>query len=770
MGRHLRSRSAGGQIRDEHAKLPGFMPSDPEPLQQPTPTAAQAVELSVVVPCYDEAGNLPELVARLRAVFERRRINGEIVLVNDGSRDATGAVIDALAGQHPDVLALHHPRNQGIAAAWQSGLERARGEYACFIDADLQYLPEDVWRLWREIQSSHADLVQGYRSSIGRLRDSRYLLSKGLNLLLNTLFGMRLRDNKSGFVLGLRATLLEVLRRRYRYRYFQTFITVSAAARGFTVREVETLFESRLVGRSFMPRFPVGVVAGALVDLAKAVVEFRLRPRRESPLAAFLASNRPGRADAPLEGWRRALWRAYVASMPLHKWLLSRRVEACYLDLKRSQWLGPEQLRALQEQRLRRLVNHAYRHVPFYRQRFDERGLRPADIQRLADLARLPLLTKDEVRENLFFDLFSDNHDYRQLQRIATSGSTGEPFVCFVDRGQLEMRWASTLRSMEWTGYRFGDRQARLWHQTIGMSASQIVRERIDAALCRRIFIPAFEMSERDVARALRRIERHRPVLIDGYAECFNYLASHLRGRQTAIRPSGLVSSAQVLPDDSRAAIEAAFHTRVFDKYGSREFSGIAYECEAHDGHHVVAESYVVEVLKDGRPARPGETGEIVITDLNNLCMPFLRYRIGDLAVAMDPDEPCPCGRGLPRLGRIEGRIQSMIVGAEGRVVPGSLFLHLFKDYDWMLRQFQVLQERPAEVRLKVVKGPRFEAEAFDGLLDKLREFLGRSCRIEVDFVDVVPLVRTGKRPTSLSNVKIDYQEVGGSVITPPGL
>ena len=727
------------------------------------------VQLSVVAPCFNEAGNLPELVRRLRAVFERRGIAGEIVLVNDGSRDDTRSVIDALATQHPEVVVVHHPSNRGIAAAWESGLEHARGEHVCFIDADLQYLPEDVWRLWRELQLTSADVVQGYRSSIGRLRDSRFLLSKGLNVLLNALFGMALRDNKSGFVLARRETMAHVLRRRYRYRYFQTFITVSATAKGYAVREVETLFESRLVGKSFMPRFPVGVVLGALLDLGKGVVEFRVRPEWESPLRPFLEANPPAREDHPLAGWRAALLKLFFASMPLHKWMITRRAEACYRDLKRSQWLAATKVRELQEERLRRLVDHAYRHVPFYRERMDARGLKPGDIHGIDDLAKLPLLTKEDVRENLFFDLFSDNHDYREVQRIATSGSTGEPFVCFADRHQLEMRWAATLRSMEWTGYRFGDRQARLWHQTIGMSWSQVARERLDALFNRRIFIPAFEMSEADVRRALSRIERHRPVLIDGYAECFNYLAGHLKDRRAEIRPKGLISSAQVLPDDSRGVIESAFHTRVFDKYGSREFSGIAYECDAHAGHHVVAENYVVEVLKDGRPAPPGETGEVVITDLNNFCMPFLRYRIGDLAVAMDALDPCPCGRGLPRLGRIEGRIQSMIVGAEGRVVPGSLFLHLFKDYDWILRHFQVVQERPGEVLLKVVKGPRFEAAAFEELLRELRHYVGRSCRIEVDFVDAIPMVRTGKRATSLSSVKLDYQEIGSSVVPPPG-
>src|SRR5258707_764531 len=125
-------------------------------------------------------------------------------------------------------------------------------------------------------------------------------------------------------------------------------------------------------------------------------------------------------------------------------------------------------------------------------------------------------------------------------------------------------------------------------------------------------------------------------------------------------------SSSQTLPASSRAVMEDAFGCKVFDKYGAREFSGIAYECEAHEGHHVVAEGYIVETLRDGQPAKPGEVGEIVITDLNNYCMPFIRYRIGDLAEVL-PEATCRCGRGAPRLGAIEGRVQSIIQGTDGR-------------------------------------------------------------------------------------------------------
>ena len=192
----------------------------------------------------------------------------------------------------------------------------------------------------------------------------------------------------------------------------------------------------------------------------------------------------------------------------------------------------------------------------------------------------------------------------------------------------------------------------------------------------------------------MAKLKRFDPVLIDGYAESFNFLAHYIKhhGLQ-GISPKGIISSAQALPDQSREVIESAFGCRVFDKYGSREFSGIAYRVRGGDGHLVVAENYIVEILKEGRPARPGELGEVVITDLNNRCMPLIRYRVGDLAVAMDSSEPSRCGRGLPRIGRIEGRAQAVIVGANGNYLPGTFFMHYFKDFDYIVRQFQIIQQ-----------------------------------------------------------------------------
>jgi phenylacetate-CoA ligase len=723
------------------------------------------MELSVIVPCLNEEANVPELVARVGEVFrigEFDKLGGaELILVDDGSTDRTWQVIEHNARQHPFVVARRHPHNRGIAGAWKTGVSAARGRLVCVLDADLQYQPEDILRLRRELEAAGVDIVQGWRSPVGRDKGPRYWYSRGLNVILNGAFGMRLSDNKSGYVLCRREVFLDLLSYRGNYSYWQAFIMVAAHHKGYAYKEIETLFENRRAGTSFLSNTPIKPIVRSMADVGRAIVEYRLQPTRSSDLGPYLEEMRP-LVRTPSRGAGRQLYfDGYLGVFGLTHWMMTRDVAAFVDDLDRSQWLSLDAMRELQTRKLRKLVQHAYRHVPYYRERLKAIGFGPDDVQSLDDLQKLPFLTKDDVRRHLYFDIMSDNHKKSEVLKVTTSGSTGEPFVCYVDRAQLEFRWAATLRSQEWTGYRFGDRTVRLWHQTIGMSRSQIAREHADALLCRRRFIPAFEMSDATLRDFVRTIESYNPVLLDGYAESLNFLANWLeRHGRLKISPKGIISSAQTLPEGSRKIIEEAFGCKVFDKYGAREFSGIAYECEAHAGHHVVGEGYILEVLKDGRPAKPGEVGEVVITDLNNYCLPFIRYRIGDLAEAVDPNDPCPCGRGLPRIGRVEGRVQSIILGADGQYVPGSFFLHVFKDYDHAIRHFQIVQSEPGAITFKVVKGGRYSDETLDEIVRLLHKFLGAEMKIVVEFVDNIEMVRTGKRLATVSKLGIDFQSI----------
>jgi phenylacetate-CoA ligase len=719
----------------------------------PDEPASMSVELSVLVPCFNEEGNLPELVDRTERVFDRRGIAGEIVLVNDGSRDGTGAEIDRLAATHPRVVAVHHATNAGIPAAWKSALSRARGRYVLTIDADLQYQPEAIAQLYREIRFSNADLVQGWRSPLERRRyDIRYYMSRGLDYLLKWLFDLRQHDVKSGFIIYKREVFEEVLAHARGYFYFQTFVAVAAKAKGFSIRQVETLFDERRAGRSFMSRVPLLVTLKTLADIARALGEFRFREPLDQTLA-LAADEAPAREVQPA-AWRRAYLRGYRALMPVHHWMVSTNAPRYLATLRRTQWLSPEALEQLQLRRLRRLLRHAGEHVGYYRELFQAQGFQPEEVDRLADLSGLPLLSKAAVRENLYFDLLSDNHDKRKIQKIVTSGSTGEPLAVFVDRLQLDMRWANTWRNVEWTGYRFPDRQVRLWHSTIGLRPAQAFKERLDALLSRRTFFSVFGLDDATLRAYVDFVRRKRPALLDGYAEAFNVIANYLaRAPVDGLRAGAVISSAQTLPPETRALIETHFGCPVFDKYGAREFSGIAHECEQHQGYHVNAESYLVEVVRDGRPAREGEIGEVVVTDLNNRCVPLIRYQVGDLAVATT--RRCACGRGLPMIARVIGRMQAVVLGTNGRYLPATFFAHFFKEYEYAVARYQVIQSAHDRLDVRIIRKSRFTAETERAIRRALTDVLGGGMHLQFEFVEALPLGRTGKAQTCISLVDV---------------
>jgi phenylacetate-CoA ligase len=723
----------------------------------------------VVCPCLNEEANLLVLAERLFSATTEAGIATELVIVDDGSTDDTHRVVRDLQSDYGSaVRCVHHRRTRGIAASWQSGVDASSGAFVCFIDGDLQNPPEEVVTLYTRLLESTFDVAQGTRSSIGRLRDSRLFMSRSLNMLLNLAFGMRATDSKSGFLLGPRPVIDDILRHRRKYRHFQTFISAAAHARGYSILEVETLFESRYAGESFLGPRAARVGAEALADFPNAIAEFRLTARRSrsDTVAKRPSGKPPGRH--PYRGWRRLWFEFYFATMPLHKWLISRTARLHYLRLKESEWFGRDELEALQLQKMQRLLQHAYVHVPYYRDTMRTACIKPQDIASLEDIRRLPLLSKDSVRKHLYFGLFADNHRKRDMLKISTSGSTGEPFTTYGDRHQLEVRFATTLRGLEFTGWRFGDRQARLWHQTIGMTRTQIIRERIDAILMRRLFIPAFEIDVENIERFVDAIRRHRPVLIDGYAESLNFLATYIRdGGRPGFSPAAILSSAQGLSENARGIIEAGFDSKVYDKYGAREFSGIAYQCgESHD-HHVMDESYIVELLVGDRPARPGEIGEVVITDLNNFSVPLIRYRIGDLAVAVDNSRPCPCGRQLSRIGAIQGRTQAIVHCSNGAWLPSAFFLHFFKDYEHLVRVFQIHQDRRGTFTLKIVKNQRFTDSELNEMMRELRRFVGIGTQIDIEFCDTIPLVKTGKRSPVVSTVHADFQTLPTALSDP---
>ena len=706
------------------------------------------VDVSIIVPLFNEENNVNELVKQIRDAFKDQSF--EIILIDDGSLDKTKELIAELSKDFEEVKTIFHSKNLGIYTSWISGTNSASGKYIAFIDGDLQNPPTELVKMIEVLKGSPVDIVQGVRSSIGRIRDTRFYYSRFLNSLLNLFFLDKSTDSKSSFLVGYQSVVKLILSKKFKYKHFQTFIGISAKKSGYQVLEYETFFLNRRSGESFITnKNLIRIVLEVLSDFPKAFIEFNFRKKTTSKLNIY----------PRYRGLRKLLFELYFITFPLHKWVVTRNVRKKYFELKYSEWFSQKEMKELQFRKLSKLLHHSFNTVPYYRNIMLTNGINPQSIQSLTDLASIPLLSKEEVRNNLHFSLFSNTHQKKELHKITTSGSTGQPFICYADRSQLEIRFATTLRALEWTGWKFGDRQARLWHQTIGMSKSQVIKERIDAILLRRLFIPAFEFSPDKLEKYFNKLQKFKPILIDGYAESLNFLALYIKSNKIRIQPKAVISSAQALPNSSRNIIEESFGTKVYDKYGSREFSGIAYQCGENSNHHVQDESYIVEIIKDGKPALPGEIGEVIITDLNNFSVPLIRYRVGDLATAVE-QKKCLCGRSMSQIGEIQGRTQALVHCADGTWLPGTFFAHFFKDYDNLIQSFQIYQKVKGEFDLNYVVGNFFNEKDFQIMIEELKKYTCSSTIINTIKVNEIKLIATGKRSPVVSELSFDFQKI----------
>jgi phenylacetate-CoA ligase len=418
--------------------------------------------------------------------------------------------------------------------------------------------------------------------------------------------------------------------------------------------------------------------------------------------------------------------------------------------LRRSQFDTPEAIRDRQWAALRELLHHAYATVPFYRERFDRAAIHPDQIRDFADFGRLPVLTKDDIRQH-GDALFSRGSDPTTLHRKKTSGSTGVPLEIHLDEAGLQWKRACTLRSNEWSGWRFGERVGILWGQPEYLERGWRGRLR-NALLDRERYLDTLKIDKDGLAAFARDLHCRPPSLLYGHAHSVYLFAEYLRGAQhLPIRPHGIITTAMVLHDWQRRSIEEVFGCPVTNRYGCEEVSLIACECERHDGLHINADSVYVELERAGRPVASGEPGSILVTDLANRAMPLLRYQIGDVGTATE--RSCPCGRGLPLLERVEGREADYVVTPSGRLISGISLTDHFGAAIPGAVQVQIVQETPAAFRFRIVRGPDFGPRSLERIGELVGEWFGPGITYECDFVERILPESSGKYRFCISRV-----------------
>ena len=442
--------------------------------------------------------------------------------------------------------------------------------------------------------------------------------------------------------------------------------------------------------------------------------------------------------------FRRVLFPAYETG-------LRRRRTLAYLDdYRRDQWLDPEQIAALQWQRLQRLLEHCYREVPYYRKRWRELDIAPQDIRNLDDYAKLPILTKADIRAH-FDELKADSWRDRLLYK-ATGGSTGEPMRFGYTRESNDRRAAVMWRGYEWAGSRMGRRTLFLWGGAVGdpTRAHQFKDRLYNAVFARRV-LNSFKMTDANMSEYADAIDRYRPDIIVGYVGPLVKLAQWLIASGRKIwRPQGIIGGAEALHEFQRDLIQEAFRAPAFNTYGCREFMLIAAECEQRHGLHVNADHLVVELRAPHGAASAGRPGDVVITDLFNYGMPFVRYANGDMATASV--DRCACGRGLPLLTRVDGRVLDAIRTPAGHVLPGEFFPHMLKDVAG-LQRFQLVQRRLDRLDLSIVRGTDFDDASLDYIRREVNKVLGDSVQLDCHFVDDIPLTSSGKLRVTVSEL-----------------
>lgn len=398
---------------------------------------------------------------------------------------------------------------------------------------------------------------------------------------------------------------------------------------------------------------------------------------------------------------------------------------------------GPiDMLRARQWERVRRIVRYAHEHCDYYR----DRG--PLTLTTREDFARLPLLPKEDVRHQLD-RLISREFDRAALVSSKTGGSTGLSLTLYFDRRCQERRNAAQLHTNGWSGWRPGDPVGALWGNP---PEARTFRERMRAAcLDRLVFLDTVRLDDRSLQAFRDQLVESRIHFLFGHAHSLYLFARYLEGvEHRGLDIRGIVSTSMMLLPAERAVIERVFGCRMIDRYGCEEVGLIACQCERGGGLHLNMEHLLVEILRaDGRPAAPGEEGEVVVTDLINRGMPLIRYRVGDMAVPAA--DPCPCGRTWPLLERVTGRTADFLVARDGSRVAGVSLVERTLTAIPGLEQLQIVQESRERIVLNVVPDSGFDAAAEAELVGEMRRAMGEGIDFEVRRLTRLEQERNGK-------------------------
>lgn len=414
-----------------------------------------------------------------------------------------------------------------------------------------------------------------------------------------------------------------------------------------------------------------------------------------------------------------------------------------------------------QRRRLTELLRIASEHVPYYRDTWTKAQKAGARAGRIEEL---PLLGKEPLRINSW-SFVRDDTRVRKPHVFHTSGSTGTPISSIWTTRELRNSLAlREVRSARWAGVSF--RMAR------ATFSGRIVEPDPDSAgpyhrfnlIEQQAYLSAFHLRAETAPLYVRALARHRIQWLTGYAVSYYLLGKFILDQQLEVPPlKAIVTTSEKVTPAMRKVMERAFGCRVYEEYSTVENVVFASECEMGK-LHVSPDAGVVEILRpDGEPCAPGETGEIVATCLMRDYQPLIRFKLGDLATW--DAEPCSCGREMPVIKEVVGRIEDVIVGPDGRQMVR--FHGIFANQPNVV-EGQIIQEDLRRIRVKIVPCSGFGDMDAKDIVGRVQQRLGAEVEVVVELVKEIPRTKAGKFKAVLS--LIQHVENSGNSPRVPGV
>ena len=413
-----------------------------------------------------------------------------------------------------------------------------------------------------------------------------------------------------------------------------------------------------------------------------------------------------------------------------------------YKRLVENQWKSYDELKKEQEKKLRDMINFCYKEVPYYHKLFKELKLSLDDIKKLEDLEKLPVLTKEIIKQN-WEDFKPVNLNKMQYYEGTTGGSTGTPFKYRLYKFDRFLGRALLYRGWVYRGYELGDKMIFLGGSSLAVGTKSNLVTRVHEVARNIRKLSSFDMGEKEMREYANIFNSFKPKFIRGYASSIYFFSKWLEENNIEIhQPLAVFTTAEKLHPNMRKKIEEVFGCDGYDGYGLNDGGVSAYECSEHCGLHIDTERSIMEVVDNGGHQLGKGEGEILATSLFNFAMPFIRYDTGDLGYIID--DVCSCGRGYKLLKELVGRSVDFLITPEGKNIHGWFFLYIFWEYSKGIKEYQVIQEKLDKIVIKIVPEGGFDEKQ----LDKIREIIKKRSEgwnVEFKFVDAIDRTRAGK-------------------------